>query len=104
MLGNAIKCVKVGRREEKREEEGETKSSCLPYRCSLPCKYFNGSRQSALPQHKTNPFLPFPGWHSYYNCKYELYLAAETAMRISRVAAALVVLLLQQEKPIASGN
>lgn len=47
---------------------------------------------------------PQPGWHSYYNCKYELYLAAATATRISRVAATLVVLLVQQEKPIAWVN
>lgn len=49
----------MGRREKKKEQEGETKSSCLPYRCSLPCKYFNGSRQSALPQPKATPFFPF---------------------------------------------
>lgn len=94
MLGNAIKCVKVVKREKKREKEGETKNSCLPYRCNLPCKYFNGPRQIALPPPKDTPSVPFPGWLSYYNCKYELYLAAATAMRISRVAAALVVLLL----------
>lgn len=82
----------------------ETKRSCrCSYLVNISMAYGKVLCLSLKPLPPPEP-PPQPGWHSYYNCKYELYLAAATATRISRVAATLVVLLVQQEKPIAWVN